>query len=97
MSAMLLGKNGKKSSTKNTKYMNVRYYFLKERVETGKVIINNCPKAEMLRDHFTKPLQGALFRKFRTETMNIRDDLDTGEMGMDGAGIKQGVMWKLHN
>ena len=28
MSAMLLEKNGKKSSTKNTKYINVRYYFI---------------------------------------------------------------------
>ena len=34
MSAMLLEKDGKKSSTKNTKHINVRYYFIKDRVET---------------------------------------------------------------
>ena len=39
---------------------------------------------KMLGDHFTNPLQGALFRKFRAEIMNIPDDLDMGEMGMDG-------------
>ena len=33
MSAMLLEKNGKKYSTKNTKHINVRYYFIKDRVE----------------------------------------------------------------
>ena len=35
MSVMLLGKNRKKSSTKNTKHINVRYYFIKGRVDTG--------------------------------------------------------------
>ena len=38
---------------------------------------------------FTKPLQGALFRKFRSEIRNIPDDLDMVEMGMGEAGIKR--------
>ena len=46
---------------------------------------------------FIKPFQGALFRKFRAEIMNIPDDLDMGEMGMDGTGFKRGIMCKLHN
>ena len=29
--------------------------------------------------------------------MNIPDDVDMGEMGMDRAGIKKGVKWKLNN
>ena len=29
--------------------------------------------------------------------MNIPDDLDMGEMGMDGTGLKKGITWKLHN
>ena len=65
MSAMLLGKNWKKSSTKNTKHINVRYYFVKDRVETGDVVIEYCPTEEMLGDHFINPLQGTLFSKFR--------------------------------
>ena len=65
MSAMLLVKNGKKSSTKNTKHINVRYYFIKDWVETRDVMIEHCPTEEFLRGHFKKPLQGALFRKFR--------------------------------
>ena len=42
-----------------------------------------------MEDHFTKPLQGALFRKFRVEIMNIPDDLDMGEIGMDKKGLKR--------
>ena len=44
----------------------------------------------MLEDHFTKPFQGALFRNFRAEIMNIKDDLDMGEISMDGTGLKSG-------
>ena len=51
----------------------------------------------MLGDHFTNPFQGALFRKFRVEMMNILDDLYMGEMGMDGTGFKKGITCKLHN
>ena len=57
MSAMLLEKNGKKSSTKITKDINVRYYSIKDRVETGDVVIKHCLTEKMLRDHFTKLLE----------------------------------------
>ncbi len=33
--------------------------------------VGYCPAHEMIGDHFTKPLQGALFRKFRAIIMNI--------------------------
>ena len=51
----------------------------------------------MLGDIFTNPLQGALFRKFRADIMNLLDDINMDAMGMDGTGMKKGVMWKLHN
>ena len=84
---MLLEKNGNKSSPKNTKHINVRYYFIKGWVETGDLVMEHFTTEEMLGDHFTKPLQGALFRKFRSEIINIPDDLDMVKMGMDGTGI----------
>ena len=84
MSKILLEKNVNRSSTKNTKHINVHYYFIKYWVETRYVVIDHFPTEEMLGDHFTKPLQGPLLRKFMVEIMNILDDLDIGEMGMDG-------------
>ena len=89
MSAMLLEKNRKKSSTKNTKHINVYYYFIKYQVETKDVVIEHCPTEEIFGDHFTKPLQGALSRKFRVEIMNIPDDLHMGDMGMVGTSLKR--------
>ena len=47
--------------------------------------------------HFTNPLQGALFRKFREEIMNVPDDLYMGAMGMNRKGLKKGITCKLHN
>ena len=38
----LLENNGKKSSTKNTKHINVRYYFIKDWVETVDVVTEHC-------------------------------------------------------
>jgi hypothetical protein len=37
----------------------------------------------MLADHFTKPLQGALFRKFRAEIQGIPHDTNEAELGWD--------------
>ena len=75
----------------------MHYYFIKDQVETGDVVIEHWPTEKMLGDHFTKPLQGALFRKFRAEIMNIPDNLDIGWMGMDGKGLRNGITCKLHN
>ena len=96
MSAMLLEKNGKKSSTKNTKHINVRYFFIKDRIACGDVKIEHCPTKEMIGDHFTKPLQGELFRKFRAEIMNIPENAIMSDMDWDGIDLPKGVTWKLH-
>jgi len=70
-SAILLEKNGKQSSGKRTRHMNIRYFFITDRVKKGEMTIRYCPASEMVGDHFTKPLQGVLFRRFRAIIMNI--------------------------
>lgn len=68
-SAILLETNGKKSSSKRTRALNIRYFFLTDQVEKGNVTIEYCPTLEMIGDYMTKPLQGKLFEKFRKEIM----------------------------
>mmetsp|Transcript_13201 Transcript_13201/g.12816 ORF Transcript_13201/g.12816 Transcript_13201/m.12816 type:complete len:160 (-) Transcript_13201:301-780(-) len=96
MSTMLLEKNGKKSSTKNSKHINVRYFFIKDRIATGDVKIDHCGTKKMLADLFTKPLQGELFREFRAKIMNIPIGISLYDMGWDGVETEKGVTWKLH-
>jgi hypothetical protein len=68
-SAILLEKNGKRSSSKRTRALNIRYFFITDQVEQGNLKIEYCPTGEMVGDFFTKPLQGELFAKFKAAIM----------------------------
>lgn len=70
-SSILIERNGRRSSTKRTRHMDVRFFYIKELVDSGRVSIEHCPTSSMLADFFTKPLQGQQFRKLRDEIMNL--------------------------
>jgi hypothetical protein len=69
-SAMLLEKNGKASSGRRTRHIDIRYFFITDRVKNGEMRIEYCPTGDMVADFFTKPLQGSLFRKLRGLILN---------------------------
>ena len=64
-SAMYLEKNGINSSSRNTRHINIRYYFIKDRIKSGEVELIHCPTENMVADFFTKPLQGKRFMMLR--------------------------------
>ena len=64
-SAILLETNGRASSSKRTKHINIRYFFMKDRIAQNEFKVEYCPTNEMLGDFFTKPLQGQKFIEFR--------------------------------
>ena len=70
-SAILLENNGKRSSSKRTRHIEIRYFFITDNVRRQNMRIEYCPTDEMRADFMTKPLQGAAFRKFRQEIMNL--------------------------
>jgi hypothetical protein len=70
-SSILLEKHGRASSSKRTRHINIRYFFVKDRIASGEVTVEYCPTGEMVADFFTKPLQGILFKKFRNFIMNV--------------------------
>ena len=72
-SSILLEKNGQLSSTKRTRHLNIRYFFVTDRVRAGQLRIEYCPTGDMWADIHTKPLQGATFTKFRKLILNLRD------------------------
>ena len=76
-SAILLEQNGQVSSSKRTQHINIRYYFMTDRINCGEIKIKYCPTTEMLGDYFTKPLQGGLFNKFCDRILNIQADPST--------------------
>ena len=70
-SAILLEKNGKASSSKRTKHINIRYFFVTDRIAKKELSVEWCPTEDMTGDFMTKPNQGALFRKFRDQIMGV--------------------------
>ena len=73
-SAILLERNGRKSSGRRTRHVDIRYYFATDRIQAGELRVEYCPTEDMLADFFTKPLQGSLFRKFRALILNLSGD-----------------------
>ena len=65
MSTILLENNGKRSSSKRTRALNIRYFFLTDQIEKGNVSVEYCPTKEMIGDYMSKPLQGKLFKNFK--------------------------------
>jgi hypothetical protein len=72
MSSILLEKNGRASSGKRTRHINIRYFFVADRVKSNEVSIEYCPTETMLADYLTKPLTGTKFRWFRNKVLNIQ-------------------------
>jgi hypothetical protein len=73
-SAILLEKNGKMSSGRRTRHLDIRYFFVTDRIKQGDLRIDYCPTGDMVADFFTKPLQGSKFRKLRQMILNLPDD-----------------------
>ena len=70
---MRLAQNGKLSSGQRTGHINIRYFFITDRIAHNKVAIQYCPNKNTVAKYFTKPLQGALFYKFRDQIMGVAE------------------------
>jgi hypothetical protein len=64
-SAILFERNGRASSSKRTKHIKIRYYYVADPIAKGDLLVVWCPTDKMIADFLTKPLQGKVFKKFR--------------------------------
>ena len=72
-STITLIKKGK-STSERTRHVDLRYFFVADRVKSKEVQVEYKPTKDMLADLHTKPLQGSLFRQMRGEVMNTTYD-----------------------
>ena len=70
-SAIKLEENGKMSSGKCTRHINIRYFFNADQVKKSNVVIQYYPTENMVANFYTKPLQGKLFYKFRDQILGL--------------------------
>lgn len=74
--AMRLEVNGALSSSKRTKHIKRRYFFIKDKIADRELEVQYCPTELMKADILTKPKQGKGFRVDRGELMNVPVDYD---------------------
>jgi hypothetical protein len=76
-STILLANNGRWSSGKRTKHIKSRYFYIKDKVDSGEVSIEHRPTDEMWSDVLTKPKQGCKGMKSdRAMLMGCDEDYD---------------------
>jgi hypothetical protein len=71
-SAIRLATNGRASAGPKSRHIDIRYFWLKDRIQSHDIHIRHCPTTQMLADFFTKPLQGHLFRFFKAVVLGQR-------------------------
>ena len=75
----LLAENGKKSSSRRTRHLDVCYFFVIDKIKKGKVKVAFCSTHDMLGDFFTKALQGNQFVCMRDKILNFPSSASTTE------------------
>ncbi len=71
-SAMKMEKNGRQSAGQRSRHINIRYFFIKDKIDKDEINLMYCPTGEMIADFFSKPQQGSMFRKFRDVVMGVK-------------------------
>ena len=62
-----------RSCTKRTRQLNIRYFFICNKVNNKEVSIEYCPTTEMIANYFSKPLGGSQFRKVWKIVLGINE------------------------
>ena len=70
-SAILLERNGKASSGKRTRHLNIRFFCITDLLKRQEFEVEHCPTEDMQADCLTKPLQGETFKKMFKWLMGI--------------------------
>ena len=65
--------------------MNIKYFFMKDQIDSCKMEVEHCNTDEMTSNYMSKPLVGAKFYKFKNQIMNLPgttqdSDADTDTM-----------------
>ena len=75
-STILLANNGRISDGKNSKHTKNRFFLITDKVAQRELDICHMDTKSMWVDFNTKPVQGAIFRIFRSEMMDVPVEYD---------------------
>jgi len=69
MNTIALAEKGRSTSDR-TRHINIRYFFIKDKINSNELRIEYLPTEDMKADVWTKPLQGELFKRLRNKLLN---------------------------
>lgn len=75
LSTIALVENGR-STNERSRHINIKFFFVSDRVKKGEIVIKYMPTNDMLADMFTKPLQGEKFRAMRDKVLGVNTASD---------------------
>ena len=62
-------RNGRNSCTEYSRHIDIRYFFIKDQVKSGKIKVIYCPTEKRVADFFKRPLKGKVFSMIRKAVM----------------------------
>ena len=65
---------GKKYSTKRTQNINIRYFYITDKIKSGDVLVVYHPTGKLIGDFLTKPLNRSPFKNHRYAIMGVDED-----------------------
>ena len=73
-STIELDKNGRQLSSKRTRHINIRYYFITSRITNQEASMKLCPTLDMIGGYFAEAIQVSQFFHFRNIIIGIHGD-----------------------
>ena len=71
---MNIQNNGLLSRRRRSRHVDIRFFFIKDRIDKGEMEVAFCGTNDMVADYLTKPLQGEKFRGFRNDILGLEND-----------------------
>ena len=80
MSAMIIEKNGRTSISSRTKQIEIRYFFIQDRIKKGEIGLEYCHTDKMVVEFMKNPLQGKKVFKLRNHIMGMTNGENISEV-----------------
>ena len=94
-STIQLIRNGR-SNSERTRHVDIRYFFLHDRMNALDIDIQYLSTREMIADILTKPLQGELFRRMRNGILNLGEQYENSTWSTCGETMSQMAATTVH-
>jgi hypothetical protein len=86
-STIMLAEKGRSTSAR-TRHIAIRFFFVKDRIDSNEIKLEYLGTESMLADFFTKPLQGGLFERLRTAILGGDLDVIAGVCWTDSSALE---------